>query len=125
MLLPTDSPLCCPTSLAAQGPGVGALGVLALAGLPGCGRIAVGGPEAYTPPPPGIDDLYRADLLDVLDRAIAGAEALAGSRRRLGLGRRGTSTPSGATADGSTGPALPGVLSMLVSRHCPHSVRPC
>lgn len=44
--------------------------------LAGCGPIALGGPEEYTPPPPGIDDLYRLDLLAVLDRALAGTEAV-------------------------------------------------
>lgn len=45
-----------------------AAGVLAMAG---CGSVRWGAPERYTPPPPGIDDLYRADLLDLLERAIA------------------------------------------------------
>ncbi|MGP4914977.1 DUF4439 domain-containing protein [Brachybacterium tyrofermentans] len=114
MLLPTDSPSAARLPSRRRVLASGALGVLALAGLPGCGRIAVGGPEAYTPPPPGIDDLYRADLLDVLDRAIAGAEALAGSDGDSDSDD-GAPDPSGATADGSTGPALPGVLSMLVA----------
>lgn len=52
--------------------GIGSLGVAT-----GCARFPVrlGQPDAYTPPPPGIDDLYRVDLLDALARAIA----LAGS----------------------------------------------
>lgn len=59
----------------------GTLAVLAAGGLgagalSGCGRVALGGPEEYTPPPPGIDDLYRRDLLVLLERAIAGAEAV-------------------------------------------------
>lgn len=47
-------------------------GAAVLLPLAGCGSLALGGPEQYTPPPPGIDDLYRADLLDLLDSAIAG-----------------------------------------------------
>lgn len=57
------------TSLAAL-----AAGAIAAGTLSGCGRVALGGPEEYTPPPPGIDDLYRRDLLALLERAIAGAE---------------------------------------------------
>lgn len=53
-----------------------ALGTLLLAPLAGCGPIALGGPEEYTPPPPGIDDLYRLDLIALLDRAIAGTAAV-------------------------------------------------
>lgn len=53
-----------------------AAGALGAGTLGGCGRIALGGPEEYTPPPPGIDDLYRRDLLALLERSIAGAEAL-------------------------------------------------
>lgn len=45
---------------------------MALLPLAACGRIALGGPEEYTPPPPGIDDLYRRDLLELLETAIAG-----------------------------------------------------
>jgi Domain of unknown function (DUF4439) len=56
--------------------GLLAAALLPLAALPGCGPIGLGQPEAYTPPPPGIDDLYRNDLLALLDRAIAGAEAI-------------------------------------------------
>lgn len=45
--------------------------------LTGCGPVRLGGPEQYSPPPPGIDDLYRTDLITLLERAIAGNEALA------------------------------------------------
>src|SRR5699024_1119334 len=51
-------------------------GALAVLPLASCGPIALGRPEQYTPPPPGIDDLYRVDLLAVLDRAAAGTQAL-------------------------------------------------
>lgn len=54
-----------------------AVGTLALLPLASCGPIALGGPEEYTPPPPGIDDLYRTDLLALLDRAAAGVEQVA------------------------------------------------
>lgn len=54
----------------------GALGALSVATLPGCGPVRFGGPAPYTPPPPGIDDLYRTDLLELLHRALAGADAL-------------------------------------------------
>ncbi|WP_422116975.1 DUF4439 domain-containing protein [Brachybacterium sp. UNK5269] len=53
-----------------------AAGALALVTLAGCGPVALGGPQEHTPPPPGIDDLYRADLLAVIERAIAGTEHL-------------------------------------------------
>ena len=53
-----------------------ALGTLLLTPLAGCGPVALGGPEEYTPPPPGIDDLYRVDLIALLDRAIAGTAAV-------------------------------------------------
>lgn len=108
MLLPTDSPPAARLPSRRTLLASGALGVLALAGLPGCGRIAVGGPEAYTPPPPGIDDLFRADLLRVLDHAIAGAKALADPTD-------GAIDPAGSPADTSTGTALHGVLAMLVA----------
>lgn len=54
----------------------GAVGALTLAG---CGRVRLGGPAEYTPPPPGIDDLYRSDLLAAMDLAIAGTEHVDGS----------------------------------------------
>lgn len=54
-----------------------AAGAAVLVPLAGCGRIALGGPEEYTPPPPGIDDLYRRDLLALLERALAGTERVA------------------------------------------------
>src|SRR5699024_4640733 len=55
---------------------LGAAGALAVLPLASCGPIALGRPEQYTPPPPGIDDLYRVDLLAVLDRAAAGTQTL-------------------------------------------------
>src|SRR5699024_925000 len=56
----------------------GTISMLALpAALAGCGPIRLGGPEQYTPPPPGIDDLYRSDLLTLLARAEAGRARLA------------------------------------------------
>lgn len=45
--------------------------------LPACGPVELGQPATYTPPPPGVDDLYRLDLLSQLERVIAGADALA------------------------------------------------
>jgi hypothetical protein len=39
--------------------------------LSGCGRVRLGQPAPYTPPPEGIDDLYRRDLLDLLERGLA------------------------------------------------------
>lgn len=42
--------------------------------LAGCGsqagQLAVGQPSAYTPPPPGIDDLFRADAISLTARAL-------------------------------------------------------
>lgn len=60
--------------------GTGLLGLLTVAGpLAACGPVRLGSPAPYTPPPLGIDDLYRADLLTVLDRLVAGAEGLVGA----------------------------------------------
>lgn len=42
----------------------------------GCGPVQLGQPPTYTPPPPGIDDLYRTDLLMLIDRANAAVEQL-------------------------------------------------
>lgn len=58
---------------AVLGLGLATCGTLALAA---CGPVRVGQPTAYTPPPLGIDDLYRADLLAQLDELLA---ATAGS----------------------------------------------
>ncbi|MDN5821242.1 MAG: DUF4439 domain-containing protein, partial [Brachybacterium sp.] len=52
-------------------------GVAMLLPLAGCGRIVLGRPEEYTPPPPGIDDLYRDELLELLERAIVGTARVA------------------------------------------------
>lgn len=53
-----------------------AVGAMLALPLASCGRVALGGPEEYTPPPPGIDDLYRIDLLTLLDRVMAGTDHL-------------------------------------------------
>lgn len=45
--------------------------------LSGCGPIRLGQPAPYTPPPEGIDDLYRADLL----AALADIETATGTIR--------------------------------------------
>ncbi|MGQ4549791.1 hypothetical protein ACUH96_08610 [Dermabacteraceae bacterium P13077] len=45
--------------------------------LSGCGVVRVGQPEGYTPPPPGLDELVRKDLL-------ARAAALAAAAQRDG-----------------------------------------
>lgn len=54
----------------------GAAGTALALALSGCGAVRLGGPAEYTPPPPGIDDLYRTDLLALLVRARAGTERL-------------------------------------------------
>lgn len=41
-----------------------------------CGRLRIGQPTPYTPPPPGIDELYRTDLLTSLDRLRDGLETV-------------------------------------------------
>lgn len=76
-----------------------AAGALALLAPAGCGTVALGGPREYTPPPPGIDDLYRVDLLALLDRALAGAEQV-----RAG---------SGSEADPAAAAALVGLAAAL------------
>lgn len=53
-----------------------ALAAGSVLGITACGPVRVGGPAEYTPPPPGIDDLYRVDLLALLDRTVASTEAL-------------------------------------------------
>lgn len=57
-----------------------AAGALAVLATTGCGRVALGGPEPYTPPPPGIDDLFRVDLITLLERALAGTEQVVQSK---------------------------------------------
>lgn len=74
---PTNSPAAAP-SVAGQ---MSRRSVFALAAagaltMAGCGPVRVGGPAEYTPPPPGIDDLYRLDLLALLDRAVASVDLL-------------------------------------------------
>ncbi|APX34430.1 hypothetical protein BH708_18890 [Brachybacterium sp. P6-10-X1] len=82
---------------------VGTIGVLALpAALSGCGPIRLGGPEQYTPPPPGIDDLYRSDLLTLIERAEAGRNLLA---QRADAGSGASSALDAALGD--LGSALP------------------
>ncbi|MGP5098944.1 DUF4439 domain-containing protein [Brachybacterium alimentarium] len=76
MLLPIGSRSAAPSFTRRRLLSTGTAGVLALIALPGCGAIRFGGPATYTPPPPGIDDLYRVDLLELLDRALAGAQIL-------------------------------------------------
>lgn len=49
--------------------GAAALGA---SGLAACGRVRLGSPAPYTPPPPGIDDIYRLEILTLLDRIRAG-----------------------------------------------------
>ncbi len=53
-----------------------ALATPLLAGCSGPTRIALGGRETYTPPPPGIDEIYRTELLKaVTDLAASTAHA--------------------------------------------------
>ena len=52
--------------LARRGFLAGALAAPFLAGCSGPTRIAIGGREAYTPPPPGIDEIYRTELLEAV-----------------------------------------------------------
>lgn len=59
--------------------GAAAVGGLALLGT-ACGPLRLGQPERYTPPPPGIDDLYRPDLLAALDAARTTCAAAADLR---------------------------------------------
>lgn len=54
------------------------LGALALSG---CDGVRVGQPAVYTPPPEGIDDLYRRDLLALLETGL-GARIGADERSR-------------------------------------------
>lgn len=75
---------CAPARTPGRTSSTGALSrrtVLALAGAgvlaaAGCGQVQLGQPPTYTPPPPGIDDLYRTDLLVLVDRAIAAVDQL-------------------------------------------------
>ena len=52
--------------LARRGFLAGALAAPFLAGCSGPTRIAIGGRETYTPPPPGIDEIYRTELLEAV-----------------------------------------------------------
>lgn len=92
--------------------GAGVLGLLALSG---CGPVRWGGPAEYTPPPPGIDDLYRADLLTLLDRAIAGTATVVGGDSGTGDAADGGSSPALATALGTLQEALPVQRSALLT----------
>lgn len=47
------------------------LGAAAATLAAGCGPVRLGQPQPYDPPPPGIDELYRADLLALLRSAAA------------------------------------------------------
>ncbi|PWH06740.1 DUF4439 domain-containing protein [Brachybacterium endophyticum] len=88
--------------------GSAAAGALALAG---CGPVRLGGPAAYTPPPEGIDDLYRKDLLALLDRGLAARipshpdtdDLVAGVRTAFSRQRQAMLT--GAEAERSASPA--------------------
>ncbi len=76
-----DSPRSpAPSRRSVLGWGLGASAVLAVAG---CGTVRVGQPAAYTPPPLGIDDLYRADLLDLLDRLLSATAGGADPREEI------------------------------------------
>ncbi|HEX7350365.1 DUF4439 domain-containing protein [Brachybacterium sp.] len=79
MFRPAERPLAA-TDLPRRSLLRAAVGTLALLPLASCGPVALGGPEEYTPPPPGIDDLYRTDLLALLDRALAGTGQIAADR---------------------------------------------
>lgn len=73
----------------------------------GCGTVRVGQPAAYTPPPPGIDELYRADLLEALRRVRAGVAALSATAAAqapadAGPSDGGGADPSDGGADGAS-----------------------
>lgn len=57
---------------------LGGLSLGALA-LTGCGEVRIGQPAVFTPPPEGIDDLYRRDLLALLETGL-GAQIPADDR---------------------------------------------
>jgi len=101
---PAESPLAA-TDLPRRSLLRAAVGTLALLPLASCGPVALGGPEEYTPPPPGIDDLYRTDLLALLDRAIAGTGRIAADLGSRGEGAGGDPTLSIALDE--LGAALP------------------
>lgn len=61
-----------------------------------CGPVRVGQPATYSPPPEGIDDLYRADLLKALAPVAAQAERLRGAAGPVGA--LGTQLHSACTA---------------------------
>ncbi|MCS6712345.1 DUF4439 domain-containing protein [Brachybacterium sp. EF45031] len=54
-------------------------GVVTMPVLAACGSVRVGSPAPQTPPPPGIDDLYRRDLLEAVESAWAAAGTPAGA----------------------------------------------
>lgn len=77
--VPSAPPAECARPVPAAGSVVPRRGLLlggALLALAGCGQVELGGPAAYTPPPPGIDDIYRAELLALLDAARAATDGL-------------------------------------------------
>lgn len=113
MPVPSPSPAVppCPSRRTVLRATLGTLGagLLGTGALTACGPVALGGPEQYTPPPPGIDDLYRNDLLALLDRAIAGADAL--------LAAQGGGASDGGGDDGAIGAeaSLTSALSALTT----------
>ncbi|MBB5832055.1 DUF4439 domain-containing protein [Brachybacterium aquaticum] len=113
MPVPSPSPAVppCPSRRTVLRATLGTLGagLLGTEALTACGPVALGGPEEYTPPPPGIDDLYRNDLLALLDRAIAGADAL--------LAAQGGGASDGGGDDGAIGAeaSLTSALSALTT----------
>lgn len=96
--------------------GLGAAGTAGL--LTGCGPVRLGQPARQPPPPPGIDELYRRDLITTLHRAIdacAGiptdqlgdpelTEVLAQQRAAMDTGAEAEEASSAGTSDGADAP---------------------
>lgn len=85
-------------------------GVLAAAG---CGPVRLGQPPTYTPPPPGIDDLYRTDLLMLIDRALAAVDQLRGPGSTGAPSDGGGASDRGGASDGG-GDAAPPVQDVRI-----------
>lgn len=94
---------------------LGGLSLGALA-LTGCGEVRIGQPAVFTPPPEGIDDLYRRDLLALLetglgaqipaddrsDDLVAGVQEALSQQREAMLTGAEAEDESSAASDGGT-----------------------
>lgn len=113
---PTISPAAAPSVAGAMSRrSVFALAAAGALTVAGCGPVRVGGPAEYTPPPPGIDDLYRLDLLTLLDRAVASVDLLRQESGPSDDGAEDEPADPQATAPQATAPQVAEALDALAA----------